>query len=275
MKRTNLGLSLLSVIILSSCSSNPPGRYDQHEDSAPTRLPIQSELRNAVPVHEPLSPQGNRDYTVMGNHYQVMDTAEGYTEEGYASWYGNKFHGHLTSNGEYYDMYSMTAAHKRLPLPTYVEVTNLRNERSVIVRVNDRGPFHSQRIIDLSFAAAYKLGMLDKGTAPVRVKAITLNTPMPKGNSTIQVNQHVYHIQLAASSNRNRLSQLKHDLPTELKKIATTEQTNGLHKLMLGPVPEDESYRLLEQMRTSGYPGAFRVKTMQNELDTPDVTRQK
>lgn len=275
MKWTNLCLSLLGTIILSSCSSNPPGRYDQYEDSAPTRLPAKSELRDAVPVREPLSPQGNRDYTVLGKHYQVMESAEGYVKEGYASWYGNKFHGHLTSNGEYYDMYSMTAAHKRLPLPTYVEVTNLRNQRSVIVRVNDRGPFHPERIIDLSFAAAYKLGMLDNGTAPVRVEAITLNTPMSKAGLLTEANQRHYHIQLAASSSINRLSQLKHNLPPKLRKIATTEQTDGLHKLLLGPVPEDESYRLLEQIRTSGYPGAFRVKAVQNQRDTPDVTRQK
>ncbi len=118
MKCSNLSTLMLSVFLLSSCSSGPSGRYSQHEDSAPTRLPTESELRSAVPVHEPISPQGNRDYRVLGNNYEVMDSAVGYVEEGYASWYGNKFHGHLTSNGEYYDMYSMSAAHNRLPLPT-------------------------------------------------------------------------------------------------------------------------------------------------------------
>lgn len=263
----------LSILLLSSCSSSPTGRYSQHEDSAPTRLPNKSELRNAVPVHEPHSPQGNRDYNVLGQDYSVMESAAGYVEEGYASWYGNKFHGHLTSNGEYYDMYSMSAAHTRLPLPTYVKVTNLRNEKSVIVRVNDRGPFHPERIIDLSFAAAYKLDMLDSGTAPVRVEAINLNTPM-QAEETALAHGLSYHIQLAASSDFSRLSQLKHDLPPKLQKIATTEKTHGLHKLMLGPVPEDESYDLLEQIRSSGYPGAFRVKAAQSQANSPDAARQ-
>ncbi|MCA1766644.1 MAG: septal ring lytic transglycosylase RlpA family protein [Idiomarina sp.] len=273
MKWSNLFTFILSVSFLSACSSSPTGRYSQHTDSAPTRLPNESELRNAVPVQESISPQGNRDYRVLGNDYEVMESAEDYVEEGYASWYGNKFHGHLTSNGEYYDMYSMSAAHTRLPLPTYVKVTNLRNDHSVIVRVNDRGPFHPQRIIDLSFAAAYKLDMLDSGTAPVRVEAINFNTPMPAGK-TADTNQSHYHIQLAASSNINRLSQLKHDLPPKFQEIATTEQTHGLHKLMLGPVPEEESHNLLEQIRSSGYPEAFRVKAAQSLVDTPDAERQ-
>ena len=274
MKWNSLLILLLSTFLLSSCSNSPTGRYSQRKDSAPTRLPNESELRNAVPVHEPISPQGNRDYRVLGNDYEVMESAAGYVEEGYASWYGNKFHGHLTSNGEYYDMYSMSAAHTRLPLPTYVKVTNLRNDRSVVVRVNDRGPFHPERIIDLSFAAAYKLDMLDSGTAPVKIEAISLNTPMPAAQKTAAENRPDYLIQLVASSNPDRLSQLKHDLPPKFQEIATTEQSHGLHKLMLGPVSEDDSYDLLEQIRSSGYPEAFRVKAAQSQSDTPDAKHQ-
>ncbi|AAV81796.1 septal ring lytic transglycosylase RlpA family protein [Idiomarina loihiensis] len=274
MKCSNLSTLMLSVFLLSSCSSGPSGRYSQHEDSAPTRLPTESELRSAVPVHEPISPQGNRDYRVLGNNYEVMDSAVGYVEEGYASWYGNKFHGHLTSNGEYYDMYSMSAAHTRLPLPTYVKVTNLNNDRTVTVRVNDRGPFHPERIIDLSFAAAYKLGMLDSGTAPVRVEAINLKTPMRVEDQSAPGSQSNYHIQLVASSDINRLSQLKRNLPPKFQEIATTEKTDGLHKLMLGPVSEQKSYDLLEQIRSSGYPQAFRVKAAQSQTDTPDAVQQ-
>lgn len=260
-------------LIVGCSSSSPSGRYTQDHDSAPTRLPTQAELRNAVPVPEPHSPQGNRDYEVLGKQYQVMDSAQGFSEEGNASWYGNKFHGHLTSNGEYYDMYSMTAAHTRLPLPTYVKVTNLTNNRHVIVRVNDRGPFHSERIIDLSFAAAYKLDMLDSGTAPVKVEAINLNTPLASAGEKPQPSPH-YHIQLVASSDSERLSQIKDHLPINLKKIATTEENNGLHKLVLGPVPEHESHDLLEHVRTNGYPQAFRVKAMQNSATAPDEAAQ-
>ena len=143
----------LLALVLAGCSQTQ-SRYSQRHDSAPTRLPSDAELQDAIPVQEPPSPQGNADYQVLGQRYQVLDSAAGFVEQGVASWYGNKFHGHLTSNGEYYDMYSMTAAHKHLPLPSYVRVTNLDNDKSVVVRVNDRGPFHPNRVIDLSFAAA-------------------------------------------------------------------------------------------------------------------------
>jgi rare lipoprotein A len=166
----------------------------------------------------------------------------------------------------------MTAAHTRLPLPTYVKVTNLTNNRSVIVRVNDRGPFHPERVIDLSFAAAYKLDMLDSGTAPVRVEAINLETPLASAGK--QAKASSYHIQLVASSDKQRLSQIKDHLPTQFKEIATTEQNNGLYKLVLGPVPEHESHDLLEQVRANGYPKAFRVKALQNSAAAPDGTAQ-
>jgi rare lipoprotein A len=126
-----------------------------------------------VPKPEPRSHYGNpQSYVVFGERYYTLPTSKGYHERGLASWYGTKFHGKRTSSGEPYDLYGMTAAHKTLPLPTYVEVTNLDNGRSVIVKVNDRGPFHSHRIIDLSYAAAYKLGILARGTARVDVRAI-------------------------------------------------------------------------------------------------------
>ena len=125
-------------------------------------------------VDEPRSRYGNRSpYTVLGKSYRVLDSAAGYDEVGIASYYGNKFHGRRTSNLEVYDMYAFTAAHKTLPLPSYARVTNLDNGRSVVVRVNDRGPFHDGRVIDLSYAAAVKLGMVDRGTARVEVRALT------------------------------------------------------------------------------------------------------
>ncbi len=127
-----------------------------------------------MPKVEPRSKRGNpRFYEVLGKRYFVMPSAAGYVERGIASWYGPTFHGELTSMGEKYDMYAMTAAHKTLPLPAYVRVTNLRNGRSVVVRVNDRGPFVANRIIDLSHSAAAKLDMLREGTTLVEVRAIT------------------------------------------------------------------------------------------------------
>ena len=124
------------------------------------------------------APSGNGPvYEVFGQRYVVMDSGSGYSERGVASWYGEKFHGRLTSNREPYDMYAMTAAHKTLPLPTYVRVRNLRNNKSVIVRVNDRGPFVSNRIIDLSYAAASKLDMVKDGTSLVEITAISFDAP--------------------------------------------------------------------------------------------------
>jgi len=128
---------------------------------------------DAVPVQEERSRYGNpTEYEVMGRTYRVMGTSSGYEAEGMASWYGPDFQGRRTSSGEPYDMYAMTAAHPTLPLPTYVEVTNVENGRTVVVRVNDRGPFHPDRIIDLSYVAAWKLGMVGHGTARVRVRAL-------------------------------------------------------------------------------------------------------
>ena len=131
-----------------------------------------------VPRPEPRSKYGNGPvYEVLGKRYQVLGSSAGYAERGVASWYGKKFHGNLTSNREPYNMYAMSAAHKTLPLPTYVRVRNLSNNKSVIVRVNDRGPFVHNRIIDLSYAAALKLDMIKDGTSMVEVTAINFDEP--------------------------------------------------------------------------------------------------
>jgi rare lipoprotein A len=152
----------------------------EEQDSAPSERRDLSSVPDAVPRDEPRSRYGNPDsYVVLGKRYQVMDNATGYVEKGIASWYGTKFHGRRTSSGERYDMYAMTAAHKSLPLPTYVEVTNLKNNRRVVVKVNDRGPFHENRIIDLSYSAAYRLGILGKGTGFVELRAINPGEPAP------------------------------------------------------------------------------------------------
>jgi rare lipoprotein A len=143
-------------------------------DWAPTSPPDVSNVPNAVPRDEPKSKYGNpAHYDVLGKRYYTLNSSKGYHEKGIASWYGTKFHGKRTSSGEPYDMYAMTAAHKTLPLPTYVEVTNVNNGRKVIVKVNDRGPFHGNRIIDLSYSAAKKLDIISKGTGMVEVRAIT------------------------------------------------------------------------------------------------------
>jgi rare lipoprotein A len=133
-----------------------------------------------VPKVEALARYGNIPYyEVFGKGYRTLTSSAGYMERGIASWYGTKFHGRRTSSGEPYDLWGITAAHKTLPLPTYVQVTNLQNGRTLIVRVNDRGPFHDNRVIDLSYAAASKLGILATGTGLVEVRAIDPRKPQP------------------------------------------------------------------------------------------------
>jgi len=167
----------LAALVLAGCSSTSDRyqatRYSQKNDSAPSLAQSVDHITDAVPTPEPRTVAGNKSpYVVNGKKYRVLNSEIGYQERGVASWYGSKFHGHATSNGEIYDMYGMTAAHKTLPIPSYVQVTNLANGKKVIVRVNDRGPFHDDRVIDLTYAAAKKLDYLDQGTAQVEVVAI-------------------------------------------------------------------------------------------------------
>ena len=196
----------LLVVFLAACASKPPPRPVARDDARPPRdasrdvppppqvregaapwaerdggppiPPDVSRVPEPVPRAEPPARYGNKSpYTVLGRTYQVLPSSRGYVERGLASWYGTKFHGRLTSSREPYDMYAMTAAHKTLPLPTYARVTNLENGRSIVVRVNDRGPFYDGRIIDLSYSAAIKLGIQVRGTGRVEVRAIDPSDP--------------------------------------------------------------------------------------------------
>lgn len=165
---------LTLTIVLSACGRSPT------IDGAPRGSVDVASISDAQPKVEPRSRYGNpSSYTVFGKRYYPLGTSDGYRERGIASWYGTKFHGRRTSSGDDYDMYAMSAAHKTLPLPTYVRVTNLENRRSVVLRVNDRGPFHANRIIDLSYTAAWKLGVLAKGTGYVEVVALDPRSPEP------------------------------------------------------------------------------------------------
>ncbi|HEX5304529.1 MAG TPA: septal ring lytic transglycosylase RlpA family protein [Dyella sp.] len=154
-------------------------RYRQRTDSVPDGAPLDvSKLVEPTPHVEPRSAYGNKSpYTVLGHTYRVLPSPRGYVARGIASFYGNKFHGYKTSSLETYDMYQFSAAHKTLPLPSYARVTNLANGKSVIVRINDRGPFHANRLIDLSYAAAVKIGIWPKGTGEVEVRAIDPSDP--------------------------------------------------------------------------------------------------
>jgi rare lipoprotein A len=171
----------LALLALAACGSTPrhPSRPAPAAAAPVPPPPAHLEaIPDAVPRPEPRSSHGNPPfYDALGQRYYVLAVADGYVERGVASWYGPSFHGGSTSSGEPYDMYAMTAAHKTLPLPTYARVTNLRNGRSVVVRINDRGPFVANRLIDLSYTAAARLDMLREGTTLVEVRALTPGVP--------------------------------------------------------------------------------------------------
>ncbi|MFD2166046.1 septal ring lytic transglycosylase RlpA family protein [Thalassotalea euphylliae] len=277
MNRLRSALYVSTAILLVGCSMQS-GRYQQTHDSTPSRLPSASELRDATPRFEPKSRGGNKHYTVRGKYYEVMDNAVGFTETGIASWYGNKFHGHLTSNGEIYDMYGMSAAHKHLPLPTYVKVTNLANQQSVIVRVNDRGPFHQSRVIDLSYSAAYKIGMLKTGTANVKIEAITKPIVKPviepqviassepnitRPLTTTEQDNNIF-IQVFATRNKVVAQNTAAALSSLYQQNVIFPEENGIYRVKMGPFEESfDTSELVASLRRSGYESAYRRKILQ------------
>jgi rare lipoprotein A len=215
---------LAIVAFLAGCSSS--GRYSIKDDVGP-RSPISVDsIEDAQPKYEPYSRGGNKDYRLRGGSYQIIKDIEGYKEKGYASWYGTKFHGHRTSNGEVYDMYSMSAAHKTLPIPSYLKITNLDNGKKIVVRVNDRGPFHDDRIVDLSYAAAYKLGVLQNGTAPVQIESIVVNKHSRPTNTESQYTPPLIKPQIKSANIRlpspKAASRDKVTTPVAPLKVATS-----------------------------------------------------
>ncbi|TNF91871.1 MAG: septal ring lytic transglycosylase RlpA family protein [Gammaproteobacteria bacterium] len=164
---------LVMILILSGCGGTSKRSVYYQDDGPPSTSADYSNIPDAVPRLEPKSRGGNPEsYVVFGKRYYVKDSSKGFVQRGIASWYGKQFHGRRTSSGEIYNMHAMTAAHKSLPLPTYAQVTNLKTGKQIVVRINDRGPFHEGRIIDLSYAAAHKLGTASNGTGLVEVRAI-------------------------------------------------------------------------------------------------------
>ena len=177
------------MTLISACASP----YVKEKDSAPKKPSTRVDrAEKVVPKPEPKSKYGNPpSYVVFGKRYHVLPSSKGYVEQGIASWYGTKFHGRRTSSGETYDMYAISAAHKTLPLPTYARVTNLKNGRSIVLRINDRGPFHDNRIIDLSYAAATKLGIVTLGTGLVEVRAIDPTVKIRKAKVAPSINKDI------------------------------------------------------------------------------------
>lgn len=245
------GLLGLLLLQLAGCATtHHHHRYSADNDYAPDYSLDASKIQDAVPQDEPRSKYGNpASYVACGHRYYVMKSSSGYHERGIASWYGMKFHKFRTSSGEPYDVNKMTAANKTLPLPTYVLVTNLQNGKHAIVKVNDRGPFVSNRIIDLSYAAAVKLGVFAHGTALVDVKAIDPRHPqtvLKQSSPITSIPGHpLIYLQIGAFSSaanaQNLVPKVKQwtQEPVSVRKTMTNGRT--LYRVVIGPMPGVEN----------------------------------
>lgn len=233
-----------------------PGGYyldDGPGDRPPADL---AAIADAVPRAEPLHRFANRPYQAFGREYVPLASAAGFRQRGVASWYGRRYHGKKTASGELYDMYAMTAAHPVLPIPSYARVTNPANGRSVVVRVNDRGPFHGDRIIDLSYTAAWKLGFVEQGSAVVEVEAIVPAEPAPVAALPPAAPRTVsasagpapagLFLQLGAFAARESAEAFRARLALELGWLVEAAQifaAGGMYRLQLGPYASREHAR--------------------------------
>jgi len=237
-------------LAVAGCSSTPPtkqasapaksgGYYldDGPEATPPSNLDA---VPDAVPREEPLHRFANRTYVALGKTYTPQSERRAHSQEGLASWYGRRFHGKKTASGEAYDMYAMTAAHPTLPIPSYARVTALDSGKSVVVRINDRGPFHSSRIIDLSYTAAHKLGYLSRGSTRVRVESLDPAAYDTQGEA---IREGVY-LQLGAFSSAGNAQKLLDRLTRELQFDSARTRlvlNDSLHRVQLGPYPSDDA----------------------------------
>lgn len=237
-------LLVAALVFLAACGGK--GKTAS-SDGPPAEQLRAKDVKVLKPGPEPRARYGNHSpYTVLGKSYKVLPTAKGYQEKGIASWYGKKFHGRKTSSGETYDMYVATAAHKTLPLPTYAEVKNLDNGRKLIVKINDRGPFHSGRIIDLSYGAAVLLGVTQTGTARVEVKSINFDKKTThKGGGTKVL------FQVGAFGSKEAAKDVKAQLHDSGIKSVTVEKGRSSGKkvwrVRVGPINNTEKAWRYEQ----------------------------
>lgn len=261
-------LTFVSLAFITACVKQTPDSHQAHTSKHQTSAKVQTKKQSRQdgapakpkpfffqllkPKHEPMSRYGNPDsYAVDGRVYQVMTSSSGYKARGTASWYGTKFDKHRTSSGEKYDMYAMTAAHRTLPIPSYIRVKNLQNGRVAIVRVNDRGPFHSHRIVDLSYAAAHYLGLLPKGTAQVEVEALT---------SKSQGKSHSAHYYIQAGAFQS--NSLARSLQSKVKKLTkvrvSIEKYQKRFIVKVGPFNnKQQTNQLKQQLAKRGISRSF------------------
>lgn len=261
-----ISAAVLFILLLNGCA---PAVRVVDRDRGPRAGSIDvSGIPDAVPRHEPRSKYGNPpSYVVFGKRYYVMESGDNFVERGIASWYGEKFHGRRTSSGEPYDMFGMTAAHKSLPLPTYVEVINLENGKRVVLKVNDRGPFHENRVIDLSYTAAKKLDILQRGTGLVEVRSIDPDRfdGAQRGvagrgltvRTDTEYNSTGFYIQVGAYSELGNAMTMRKKLgPLGDKLLSISEvRLNGgaLYRVRFGPITDVAlADRIVENLRDYG-----------------------
>lgn len=245
---------------------HPPQRYvpppSPNHDSGPLIAPDVSKIPEPIPKTESLAKYGNKSpYTVLGQDYRVLPRTAGYVERGIASWYGNKFHGQFTSTREPYDMYLFTAAHKTLPIPCYARVTNLENGSSIIVRVNDRGPFVDNRIMDLSLVAAVKLGIWQKGTGLVEVRAIDplhlRQEPARTPTALARLHTPKIYLQIGAFATRanaaRAVSTIERAQLGDVRIVHSDANGHSIDRVRIGPLADVEAAdRITSQVRALG-----------------------
>jgi peptidoglycan lytic transglycosylase len=269
--------AVLAMLVLTACGTAPPRGGAFYKDDGPGANPPPDldRIADAQPRAEPLNQAANRPYEVFGKRYVPLASLQPFHQRGIASWYGRRFNGQPTSSGERYDMYAMTAAHRMLPIPSYARVTNLANGRSVVVRINDRGPFHSGRVIDLSYAAAHKLGYVAAGSAMVEVDSIVpdartevavarpVAAPVPAPaapaaaalapQETAAESSGVY-LQLGAFSARENAESFRAHVYHELgwlSDVIHVFPAGGLYKLHLGPYEtRDQASAVAQRIET-------------------------
>lgn len=270
---TRLAIALLTAALLASCGGKSRTRTGDTADGPSYSGIRASDVADAVPREEPLARYGNHSpYEVFGRKYTVMSSSRGYREVGVASWYGSKFHGRRTSSGETYDMHVATAAHRSLPLPTYAEVTNLDNGRRVVVKINDRGPFKGNRLIDLSYGAALRLGMIGTGTARVEVRALD---PSGSGAGSRMVaaggtgtaaasraaDGHGIFLQMGAFKRRDGAESLALELRRDDMVPVSINKQGGYHKVWLGPyLNEDQANAIILRAVELGFDRPHKVR---------------
>ena len=268
-------------LLLAACGTTPkqappktttpqPGSGKYYlDDGPPASVPDGlADLPDAVPTDEVFHRFANRPYTVFGQTYVPVVDKEPRKERGLASWYGRKFHGQRTSSGEVYDMFAMTAAHKTYPIPSYARVTNVKNGKSVVVRINDRGPFHANRIIDLSYAAASRLGIVELGSAPVEVERVLAGTVSDASRAPVQASttpaietpivaqeSAAMWLQLGAFSSAESAESFRQKVARDLPWLLEPAQVSardGLHRVRVGPYrSRDEATAIADKVRDS------------------------